>query len=36
MMGHVEAEVGIYGVKGGTYQLIEGMTRLAQEKACGF
>ena len=32
MMGHVEAEVGIYGVKGGTYQLIEGMTRLAQEK----
>ncbi|GGH64777.1 phytoene desaturase [Paenibacillus silvae] len=32
MMGHVEAEVGIYGVKGGTYQLIEGMTRLAREK----
>lgn len=32
MMGHVEAEVGIYGVKGGTYQLIEAMTRLAQEK----
>lgn len=32
MMGHVEAEVGIYGVKGGTYQLIEGMTRLACEK----
>ena len=32
MMGHVEAEVGIYGVKGGTYQLIEGITRLAQGK----
>ncbi|MCG7379495.1 phytoene desaturase family protein [Paenibacillus sp. ACRSA] len=32
MMGHVEADVGIYGVEGGTYQLIAGMVKLAQEK----
>ena len=32
MMGHVEADVGIYGVEGGTYQLIAGMMKLAQEK----
>ncbi|WP_416293691.1 phytoene desaturase family protein [Paenibacillus illinoisensis] len=32
MMGHVEADEGVYGVKGGTYELIKAMTKLAQEK----
>ncbi|NUU76999.1 phytoene desaturase family protein [Paenibacillus xylanilyticus] len=32
MMGHVEAGEGVYGVKGGTYQLIAAMTKLAREK----
>lgn len=31
MLGHVEAEMGIYGVRGGTYALVEGMARLAKE-----
>ncbi|WP_127537259.1 phytoene desaturase family protein [Paenibacillus illinoisensis] len=32
MMGHVEADEGVYGVKGGTYELIKAMAKLAQEK----
>lgn len=31
MLGHVEAKNGVYGVRGGTYQLVEGMARLARE-----
>ncbi|MFK0524865.1 phytoene desaturase family protein [Paenibacillus illinoisensis] len=32
MMGHVEADEGVYGVKGGTYELIKAMAKLAEEK----
>ncbi|WP_211747420.1 phytoene desaturase family protein [Paenibacillus sp. Marseille-Q4541] len=32
MLGHVEAELGVYGVEGGTYSLISGMEKLAREK----
>ncbi|WP_188016994.1 phytoene desaturase family protein [Paenibacillus antarcticus] len=31
MLGHVEAKNGVYGVRGGTYRLIEAMARLARE-----
>ncbi|OWA36131.1 phytoene dehydrogenase [Saccharibacillus sp. O16] len=31
MLAHVEADLGIYGVYGGTYQLVESMARLARE-----
>lgn len=31
MLGHVEAEAGIYGARGGTYSLVEGMVSLARE-----
>lgn len=31
MLGHVEAKNGVFGVRGGTYQLVEGMARLARE-----
>ncbi|GAB6991264.1 phytoene desaturase family protein [Paenibacillus pini] len=32
MMGHVEAHEGIYGVRGGTYSIVEGMAKLAKER----
>lgn len=32
MLGHVETELGVYGVQGGTYSLITGMETLAREK----
>lgn len=31
MLAHVEADLGIYGVQGGTYKLVESMDRLARE-----
>lgn len=31
MLAHVEADLGIHGVRGGTYGLVEGMARLARE-----
>ncbi|GIP28770.1 phytoene desaturase [Paenibacillus sp. J23TS9] len=31
MLGHVEAEMGVYGVRGGTYSIVEGMVKLAKE-----
>ncbi|MCM3786069.1 phytoene desaturase family protein [Neobacillus mesonae] len=31
MLGHVETELGIYGVEGGTYSLISGMVKRAEE-----
>jgi len=31
MLSHVEAELGVYGVRGGTYQLIRGLEKLALE-----
>ncbi len=31
MLAHVEADLGIYGVRGGTYKLVESMERLARE-----
>ncbi|MWV46545.1 phytoene desaturase [Paenibacillus sp. HJL G12] len=31
MLGHVEAELGVYGVRGGTYSIVEGMVKLARE-----
>lgn len=31
MLAHVEADLGIYGVQGGTYKLVESMERLARE-----
>ncbi|WP_277468177.1 MULTISPECIES: phytoene desaturase family protein [unclassified Paenibacillus] len=30
MLGHVEAKLGVYGVKGGTYKLVEGLVALAR------
>ncbi|MFD1903564.1 phytoene desaturase family protein [Paenibacillus rhizoplanae] len=30
MLGHLEIQEGVYGVKGGTYELISGLTALAQ------
>lgn len=31
MLPHVEAALGIYGVRGGTYSIVDGLLRLAQE-----
>ncbi|WP_042202367.1 phytoene desaturase family protein [Paenibacillus camerounensis] len=31
MLGHVEARLGVYGVKGGTYKLVEGLAALARQ-----
>lgn len=31
MLGHVEADMGVYGVRGGTYSIIEGMVKRARE-----
>ncbi|MDO7906500.1 phytoene desaturase family protein [Paenibacillus sp. JX-17] len=32
MLGHVEANMGIYGVRGGTYRLADGLRQLAEER----
>lgn len=36
MLAHVEAELGVYGVEGGTYSLVSGMEKLAREKGVIF